>query len=1388
MSSKETEPNKQALSPLDIYLARRTQDSLSKVNNPEEPENKLSLVVRESQGAVDVDFTKMVTIDEEHEEKSSGVRIRAKVKQRKLAKHNIKAHKIRSFYEKQLSNERKEREAVVRDISVILEKLQQEFVKLSEPLHQTGSMEEVKKFAVSLRRASLTPDINYLLLEASSKGDLVELKACLQFPGVDIHEKDEDGNTALMNLVLKIVDKETYSKDAHDQQSTLIREVFTMMAKLGFSLNEAYSDLKTPLYLLVCEEATDLLQVYLKNLLVENISSVPNPYSIIREESKNKHSSCWHIAIEKQNYELVHLCTEFCSLKQNYITDFSLENGMEFGLLGGTTDEIAWKSIGSPTHLVLELSDTEDECVQLLKILLAEKQFNEDENFCITLFNPNEVNSLGQTILHLAAKKGYEQVVQQILVYKYVCPSRAPVFADLNLQDKVCRMTAIMYAIAFGHSNVAETLFHNWEHRRSRNDLYLRSNLNNQNCLHLACSSTVELDDIVLLLCRNKIDTNLVDSYGFSALQLACLNGHVLIVETLLKYNSNFACCSNDYKETPLHIVAALGSLNIVNLLLSAGAEVQGENIFGRTALHHAFEKLSLLQNIEKQREKWIFKPNMKQNFGFLTHPTSPSLEATLQSYQQDSSLIEVERAKQNLIIKRLLEAGANLDHEDNLGEAAFITSAREQYFESHKLEMMEIVQHPNELGYTHELFIDKRTQASVRTMYLKSGSKLIALRNLAYWIFYISLLTYVSLGYNGVGYYDAFGFEEGLKERFVFEEWDSGGKKNIHDISNLEDWNLYLVNSLFPAIHDLTFGNVFKFPHFYTTDTGERNEVASPFIVLVGATRLRQQRAKARKCSGSTSLSEILDYMICTASADALHGFLKAFRDLEDKTPITCLESGQNIEHSRVSAIHTWGTYGYYGEDGYVVNLPRSLIDLTALQRALNSPNCSFISMNTRVIMVELNIYSPETELFSYVRIFLEQSASGMIKAGFRFDTFKIFPYHSRADFTRLFFEAFFLLLSLLNLSNEVHSMVFEKWEKKYIEENYVPRYWFPILKSEKLAIHFNTEDVNNFKILFTIPCLSLCLCIYRSEHIVSPYFVNPFNYMDLCIAAMVCILFFIQLRSYILQENFFAQVGYIHAYSEEFIDFTDLLVTASMRQYFLALLIFFCYIKILEYIQVSSMFAIPVIVIGGMIRELLSFFTIFFLFIVAFGLFQHIVFGLKFSPARTLFVSSVDTFRSSLGEIDFDGLSDVDQSLGYIFGIMLAFSLVILLLNLLIAVMNEAYEEVKNTAEARWCYIQFRTILRNRKLTLGTKTQDKLGRKSTSKPTKDSPSWLNWLFQRGNQNEDKFLTLGKFSLARDLANLDKNTLGNDTYFIPDKKSRSNFRLKSTSSKVSPV
>ncbi len=108
----------------------------------------------------------------------------------------------------------------------------------------------------------------------------------------------------------------------------------------------------------------------------------------------------------------------------------------------------------------------------------------------------------------------------------------------------------------------------------------------------------------------------------------------------------------------------------------------------------------------------------------------------------------------------------------------------------------------------------------------------------------------------------------------------------------------------------------------------------------------------------------------------------------------------------------------------------------------------------------------------------------------------------------------------------------------------------------------------------------------------------------------------------------------------------------------------------------------------------RLLSFFLIFGVFILAFALFDYVVYGLVYEPNSSVLRSLVLTFRGSLGELDFDNKYEIDTSISVIITCLSAFLLVILLLNLLIAVMNEAYEEIKQSAEARWCYMQFRHI----------------------------------------------------------------------------------------------
>ena len=52
------------------------------------------------------------------------------------------------------------------------------------------------------------------------------------------------------------------------------------------------------------------------------------------------------------------------------------------------------------------------------------------------------------------------------------------------------------------------------------------------------------------------------------------------------------------------------------------------------------------------------------------------------------------------------------------------------------------------------------------------------------------------------------------------------------------------------------------------------------------------------------------------------------------------------------------------------------------------------------------------------------------------------------------------------------------------------------------------------------------------------------------------------------------------------------------------------------------------------------------------------------------------------------------VDGVLQVLFVIAFSFFIVLLLLNLLIAVMTEAYEDVKENASARWCYMQMQML----------------------------------------------------------------------------------------------
>ena len=163
----------------------------------------------------------------------------------------------------------------------------------------------------------------------------------------------------------------------------------------------------------------------------------------------------------------------------------------------------------------------------------------------------------------------------------------------------------------------------------------------------------------------------------------------------------------------------------------------------------------------------------------------------------------------------------------------------------------------------------------------------------------------------------------------------------------------------------------------------------------------------------------------------------------------------------------------------------------------------------------------------------------------------------------------------------------------------------------------------------------------------------------------------------------------------TDRWVDVSTLSLVSRVKMYLLAWNVFICCFKTLDYIKINKTFAVPVIIIGGMLKKLVSFFFIFVIFLVAFAAFNYVSYGMSGSGSAEnnagLGITMVQSFRGSLGDVDFDAAKDQDFGFSQVMTLLMSFLTVILVLNLLIAVMSEAYEDVKDTAEARWCYAQF-------------------------------------------------------------------------------------------------
>ena len=112
-------------------------------------------------------------------------------------------------------------------------------------------------------------------------------------------------------------------------------------------------------------------------------------------------------------------------------------------------------------------------------------------------------------------------------------------------------------------------------------------------------------------------------------------------------------------------------------------------------------------------------------------------------------------------------------------------------------------------------------------------------------------------------------------------------------------------------------------------------------------------------------------------------------------------------------------------------------------------------------------------------------------------------------------------------------------------------------------------------------------------------------------------------------------------------------------------------------------------------MLQQLASFIAVLGVFVMAFASFSYVLFGINNVAVSTFYTSISTTFDGSLGSVECDGTEEQQEGMHKVFFFTFALIMVILMLNLLIAVMSEAYETVKESAAANWAYTQLSQIV---------------------------------------------------------------------------------------------
>ncbi|KAI1410487.1 hypothetical protein F5Y13DRAFT_202282 [Hypoxylon sp. FL1857] len=177
--------------------------------------------------------------------------------------------------------------------------------------------------------------------------------------------------------------------------------------------------------------------------------------------------------------------------------------------------------------------------------------------------------------------------------------------AQIQIEERVMKVdengkTILHEAVESGWDNVVRRLLENGKWK----DLVNKRDKEGKTPLHICCEKDKFKREIAEILLTHGADVNAADQWGWAPLHVA---DQYEIVKLLLEKGRprpNLDCKTSFRGATPLHMAASQGSLQIVNLLLDNGANVNLTTWNGETVLHWALRSAKEHEDKARQREQ----------------------------------------------------------------------------------------------------------------------------------------------------------------------------------------------------------------------------------------------------------------------------------------------------------------------------------------------------------------------------------------------------------------------------------------------------------------------------------------------------------------------------------------------------------------------------------------------------------------------------------------------------------------------------------------------------------------------------------------------------------------------------------------------------------------